>query len=225
MIKYNPAKPLISLHIPKCAGRSLHKILKKWFAENFFTHYFQRLNALPQKYELKPGICIHGHFNNTKGFGVQDYYPQVDQLITFLRNPLEAAISNYFFWKKKGRYNQLKLGKINEGGEHDYRDINDFFEKRPLSHIQNFLPPDITGQNFKEVLTDRFVYIGIVEDMKTSLEILARKLGFEPPQEIWINKSERDEELTKKTEEKYIANNRFAFEIYEYALKTYKLLT
>lgn len=219
MIKYNPAKPLISLHIPKCGGQSVRRVLKTRFAENLYFHYYKDYSVLPPKYELNPGICIHGHFNHTRGFGVADYYPEAGQLITFLRDPLEIMVSNYFFWKRKAREIQISTGFIKEGDEHDYRDIEDFFEKRPVSHIANFLPRYMTIDNFEEVFEEKFVYIGIVEDMKTSLANMARKLGFELVEEVWENKSPRDEEVSQKTQERYIENNAFAYAIYKHAAR------
>ena len=217
MIEYNPDKPLISLHIPKCGGQSVRRVLKDIFGDKFYLHYFQKRNALPEKHELKPGICIHGHFNRTKGFGADDYYPGVDQFITFLRDPLEIMISNYFFWKRTARARQIKLGYLKEGDENDYRDIEDFFEKRPVSHIPNFLPGYMTPDNFKQVFEEKFVHIGIVEDMKTSLTTMAKKLGFEFSEDVWINKSQRNETVSQETKERFIENNAFAYAIYDYA--------
>jgi len=220
MIKYNPNKPLISLHIPKCGGQSVRRVLKDGFGDHFYLHYFQKRNDMPEKVELRPGICIHGHFNNTKGFGSDDYYPEVDQFITFLRDPLEIMISNFFFWKKTARARQIKLGYLKEGDENDYRDIEDFFEKRPVSHIPNFLPGYMTIENFKEVFEEKFVHIGIVEDMQTSLTAMAKKLGFEFSEDVWLNKSQRDEGVSQKTKERFIENNAFAYAIYNYASST-----
>jgi hypothetical protein len=222
MRDYSPKQPMISLHVPKCAGQSMRKVLQTWFRDRFHIHYFQQYNDLPPHHPLKPGICIHGHFNNTKGFGTQNYYPEVDQFITFLRNPVEVMISNYFFWKRKARGIQLASGALKEGGAHDYRDINDFFDKRPECHFQNFLPAGLTLKNFKEELPKKFIYIGVVEDMNTSLRMLSKKLGFEPPGEVWLNQSERDEELPDATRKEFIKNNPFAFEIYAYARQNYK---
>lgn len=111
---------------------------------------------------------------------------------------------------------------IKEGDEHDYKSIEDFFRKNPISHIHTFLPPHLTMQNFRDEFEKKFVYIGIIEDMDTSLKKLSERLGFKPPEQVWINKSERVEELSVSTREKFIKDNTFAFEIYKYALQNYK---
>jgi len=154
MKSYEPKKALISLHIPKCGGQSFRRVLAGWFKDKFFIHYFQQYNRLPPLQQLKPGICIHGHFNQEKGFGTEDYYPSVDQFITVLRDPLEMAISNYFFWKKIARKRQLESGVLKVGSKDDYRNIEDFFSKRPKSHLLNFLPQGISEKNYKDFFSD-----------------------------------------------------------------------
>lgn len=219
MKHYDPRQPLISLHIPKCAGQSVRKILEQWFGDAFYIHYFQQYNAPPPKHELTPGMCIHGHFNRTRGFGAADYYPSVNQFITILRDPLEMMISNYFFWKKKARARQLESGIIKEGDEHDYKNIDDFFEKRRRSHIPDFLHREVTEDNVKEVVENDFIYIGVMEDLQASMDILARKLGFPPVTIPHINRSGRDEELSPGQKDRFIRDNRLAYSIYFYALE------
>lgn len=216
MRAYSPYSPLISLHIPKCAGQSFRKILEHWFGERFFIHYYQQHNSLPPKHPLKPGICIHGHFNRTRGIGVMDYYPEVNQFITILRDPLEAAISNYFFWKTKARANQLKHGIIIQGGESDYRDIADFFRKRPRSNMLDFMPRELTRENYKEIIEAQFTWIGLVDNLQAHVDGLALLLGFPPAQVNLVNRSPRDETVSPGIREAFTAENHFEFEIYHY---------
>ncbi len=210
---------MISLHIPKCAGQSFREILEQWFGDAFHIHYFQQYNALPPKHELKPGMCIHGHFRRGRGFGVEDYYPSADQFITILRDPLDMMMSNYFYWKKKARARQLKSGTIKEGGEHDYKGIDDFFKKRPRSHIPDFMPREITENNLKEIVENYFIYIGVMEDLQASIHILARKLGSPPVTVPHLNRSGRDEEVSPRVKDRFIRDNRLAYSIYYHALE------
>jgi hypothetical protein len=219
MRAYDSRNPLISLHVPKCAGQSFRGVLQKWFEDRLFIHYFQQNNAPPAKHRLNPGICIHGHFNRTRGFGVTDYYPGVDQFMTILRDPLEAAISNYFFWKIRAREIQLKNGIITKGGEHDYRDIDDFFRKRPRSNMLDFMLREMNRENYKEILETKFVWIGLVENLQESVEGLARRLGFAPVPLQRVNASPRDEELSAVLRQAFMRDNDLEFEIYHYVKK------
>ena len=123
-------------------------------------------------------MCISGHFNRSQQRGVKDFYPEIDQFITFLRDPFEMAVSQYFFWKRRRRHIKIKNGTLQEGSEHDYQDIHDFFKKRPNSFMLDFMPCEVTEHNFKEVINEFFVYIGIVEEIQTSVNVLAKKLDF-----------------------------------------------
>lgn len=221
MKRYDPRKPLFSIHIPKCAGGSFRHLLREWFGQNLYRHYFQQYNAPPPKHQLSPGICIHGHFNRAKGFGVLDYYPEAEQFITILRDPLEVVISNYFFWKHKGRANQIRRGTLRPGDEHDYRDVSDFLKKRPESHILNFMPYEVTMDNYQEMLETCLVYVGVLDDLQTSANVLAHKLGFRPLPVSWTNPSVRDEVVPEAVQAEFVENNALAYAVYHYALRTY----
>jgi len=217
MIDYDTGKPLISLHVPKCGGQTLRRVLEKWFGERFFVHYFQQGHSLPPRHPQKPGICIHGHFNQARGFGVMDYYPEVDQFIAVLRDPIEAAVSNYFFWKRKARSIQLINKMMVPGGEQDYRDIDDFFRKRPRSNMLDFMPRMMTKENYRETIETKFVWIGLVEKLQMHVDGLAEVLGFSPVTVDRLNASNRDEELSSAARLSFFENNQLVFEIYNYA--------
>jgi hypothetical protein len=216
MRDYSPHSPLISLHIPKCAGQSFRRVLEQFFPGRIYFHYYQQRNSLPQKHLLKPGACIHGHFNRTRGFGVMDYYPDSDQFIAVLRDPLEAAISNYFFWKTKARTTQLKNGIIKPGGEHDYKNIDDFFIKRPRSNMLDFMLRELTKANYKEIIEAQFVWIGLVENLQSHIDILAKTLGASTVTVDRVNSSIRDETLSPGIQEAFTVENSLEFEIYHY---------
>ena len=111
MMTYDKSNPLISLHIPKCAGQSFQAVMRAWFGKNLATHYYgESKQRMPKKIRTKKrfsnqyrtGLCIYGHFNNSRGFGVKDYYPEIDQFITVVRDPLETAASSYYYFRKVG---------------------------------------------------------------------------------------------------------------------------
>jgi len=219
MKAYDSAKPLLSLHVPKCAGQSFRRVLESWFGDKFFCHYFQQHRLPPPRHRLEPGICIHGHFNHMRGFGVSDYYPEADQFITVVRDPLDAAVSNYFFWKVKAREIQLKNGIIKAGGEHDYRDINDFFRKRPKSNMLDFLPASLTSTNYLAILAASFVWIGTAERLQESVDRLAETLAFPKVQVERMNASPRDEELSPALQKTFRCANALEFAIYHAAVQ------
>lgn len=217
MRQYEKEKPLISIHVPKCAGSSFFELLKKWFDGNCYKHYFnENSNKMPPKHVLRLGICIHGHFNKKRKFGVIAYYPEVDQFITILRDPFEIAISDYFYVKKKGE------DSSRNGRKFKYKkNINEHIrDKKPFMLLH--MPYEMTLENYKEILDKYFIYIGIVDDLQTSVNVLARKLGFPPVEIEHSNISERDEEVLKEVREEYKNKYPLEYAIYNYALEHYK---
>lgn len=223
MKKYNPYKGLIFIHIAKCAGTSVNAVLKTWFGENFYRHSFKQNKILPQtSIELKPGVCISGHFNKKKGKGTREHYPEADQFFTFLRDPLDVALSNYYHWKRKRREIMIKAGTLKEGSQNDYKNIEDYFKRGNKSFILNFMPCEMTVNNYKDMFHKYFVYAGIVEDLQTSIDVLANKLGSPPTKIEHLNRSTHNETVSEKVRNEFINNNQLEYLIYNYILSEYK---
>jgi hypothetical protein len=219
MKRYDPKEPLIFIHIPRCGGTSLGFVLRDWFGTGFLRHYYlQDEGKMPERHDAGPGTCIYGHFNRERGFGTEDYYPHAVQFATFLRNPLELALSTYFHWRNKRRDIRIRTGTLEPGGPYDYRDVEDFFRKRPRSPMLRFLPADLTLENYREILSERFVFLGVVEEMQRSVDQLAHTLG-KPVVEIGhVNRAPRTEEVPPSAAERYKADNQLEFAAYEYAV-------
>ena len=66
-----------------------------------------------------------------------------------------------------------------------------------------------------------FVYVGVLEDLQTSVNVLASRLGFPSVEIPRFNISEWDEEASEELREEYMNNNKLEYAIYNYALKKY----
>jgi len=229
MKTYSPELPLISIHIPKCAGTSFQSCLKTWFGRNLRLHYFsERRNASPKKHPLHKGIftkkpisrlCIHGHFNNARNIGVRDYYPEANQMITFIRDPFEVHLSNYFHLQSLAKNNNSKVyrnGKQHEGIANNWS-LDEYLDKRRESFIPRFLPKEINIDNYQSILDEQFIFIGLSERLQDSVDILARKIGRSSVTVPELNKSEWNQEIPEGAKETFIKNNILAIEIYNYA--------
>lgn len=233
MTRYDPRKPLISIHIPKCAGSSFAAVLKSWFGKGYLPHYHdEKENKPPQKYQLRTGffrsrfrrgICIHGHFNHERGNGVKDYYPEVDQYITFLRDPFDVHLSNYFYIKRDAKY--LGGGAYREGVlrplTKESVTMENYLKWSQKSFFKSFFPPDINLTNYKEILEKEFIYIGITENFQNSVNILASRLGFPTVNVSRKNISRWEEPVPDGARDEFIENNPLEMAIYEYALHNF----
>jgi hypothetical protein len=183
---YDPARPLVFQHIPKCAGTSVRRIFSGWFGAHLYSHYFDNRNSsLPQKIDLAEAseraateggsVCVFGHFNASKGYGYRDYYPGVGQILTIIRDPFDHHLSNYYFAKKKiaaGKFD-LPLARIilDEG-----LSIEDYLSTH-RSYLGSFLPVGMTPGNYKEKLREEFLFIGVTDRLDESILSLAKILG------------------------------------------------
>lgn len=213
---YDPGKPIISIHMPKCGGTSIAETLAGWYKEKFFGHYYDEQNGLmPTRHVLSPGICIHGHFNSARRFGVKDYYPMVDQFVTVLRNPVEIAISNYFHLKRH-RNENYRDGRL-FNFKNEFSNVNQFLLKHRLP-LMGFLPFIATKDNYKALIDRHFIFVGVVEHMDITGRAFARKLGFPTGSIGRVNQSERDEEVDDAVMNEFIRRHSLEYAIYEYAL-------
>lgn len=234
MKRYDPKKPLISIHIPKCGGTSFSEVLKRWFGRGYLEHYHdERRNKHPQRYNLFqdpyrkhfiPNICIHGHFNNERGNGAERYYPAVDQYITIIRDPFELHLSAYFFRKRREKENK---GSVYWGGEPhpiiaNNWSLGDYLRECKKSCLLSFFPPEISTENYRKILEERYIYIGLTKDLQGTVAGLANILGFPSLPVSEKNISEREEPIPPGAMEEFIENNRLEMSIYEYVVNQFE---
>ncbi|MBP7460642.1 MAG: sulfotransferase family 2 domain-containing protein [Candidatus Delongbacteria bacterium] len=226
---YDPKRPLISIHIPKCAGSSFSDVLKLWFKKGYLCHYHNgKTNTHPPKHRLeegffrkrqRQGLCIHGHFDNYIGNGVRNYYPGADQFITVMRDPFDLHVSTYFYVKREAHSNGVgayRSGKLHPIIENQWN-LVDFLENIKKSYLLRFLPPEITQDNYETILASQFLYIGISEQLQKSVDILASILGFQTVRVPVKNVSEWNETIPDGAREVFEKNNPLQVAIYKYA--------
>ena len=216
MKQYNPKDPLIFIHVPKTAGQTVKHIVNSWFGANFYPHYYNEaergmppqrdFEALAQQDEA----VIYGHFNRLRGFGIQDYYPQARQFVTILRDPLQMALSHYFYvrksalsWKDKTRLPQ--------------QEVSAHIATTKLNMLNHF-PVEVTADNYQDVVQAYFIYIGITERLPESLSNIAQLLNKPAPLEVpTINATERsDVSLSQDVVDAFKRNNSLEYTVYNY---------
>jgi len=160
-------------------------------------------------------LVLHGHFNKLRGFGVEDYYPGIDQFITILRDPFELLISHYFFVKKQSG-NWKDQSRVPEDDLHAYL-------KSTKPNMLNHFPREMDLGNYKNIMDELFIEIGITEKLSISLQRIADKLGFEFDESRLqkLNVTDRDQDVPESFREHFIELNPLEFAVYEHALLRY----
>lgn len=217
MKNYDKNQPLIVIHIPKAAGSSAKQVFKRWYGNGLFEHYFnERAGELPLKRDLAglhsvdDPVAVYGHFNRLRGFGIEDYYPEVKQFVTIMRDPFESAISRYFFTRKHGEH-WLDQSRV------PVAELRKFLKETP-PNILNHFPREITQSNYRDLIEEYFVEIGITESLEESMQRIAGKLGM-PFQSDWlpfVNSTERDQPNPDDLRSEYSERHSLEFEVYNY---------
>jgi len=237
MKNHNSNKPLISFHIPKCAGTSFSDILDIWFGHRLLLNYYnEKTNTAPIRHNLytdeiknnfKPKLCIHGHFNNARNNSAYDYYPESKQFITILRNPFDVHVSTYFYVKREET--TQGFGAYRNGQPHkivaNKWNLEDYLTETKKSYFCNFLPSYISLENYKDVLEKEFIFVGTVEHIQFSINLLARKLSFPTINVPQKNISKWTEDIPKGAITEFISNNLLEMSIYNYAKNKIRVMT
>lgn len=201
-------------HIPKCAGTSLISALRRWFfVVKDYTRYYHP-EELPYFIEhpvniqsLRSYHCLCGHFASP-GTHIQKRYPGVlhnpnFKIFTFIRDPLEAKISLYYYEKKRGQREGITL-------------------EQHLLERENYIA-DVLGctlDNHKEIL-DRYFFIGITEHVQLSMDKLAKLLNKRKVRLPVLNLSQRDDQVSGLPPDiinQFKAANELDYRIYDYCL-------
>ena len=227
---YDPQQPVVYTHIPKCAGTSVVRLLRDWFGK-----YYHKLNqdetrdiVLPRVETkddrgcwLKNVKCVHGHFDHGRGYGLPYYYPEIEQYFTILRDPFDLIVSMYFFAKGRSKRGQFWF----RGEPVDLRDqfpnVTSYVRTYPY-WLFNHLPQDITLTNYVQKLEQRFVYIGIFEDLQTSIDNLGLVLGKPQTQLPKFNVSTYDETVPESLREQFYHDYPLLHQVYQFALERYR---
>lgn len=202
-------------HLPRCGGTSLRRSIAE--KKRVFHDYRVDWGSVyPVRYptsKLGKSDCLCGHFE-LDGYHLFQRYPEIDndgrfRLFTFLRDPLDVAVSNYFY--------QLKNDQSKSVDVHDYL----FSNTNYLARILN-----VNAENFRERL-DRYDFIGIVENYEESLRALSVFLECDGLTLNRVNSAERTESLDIISQEeinKFKEQNSLDYLIYEYAVHKFEVL-
>jgi hypothetical protein len=162
--------------------------------------------------ELSPCHILGMH---PRGFGIEEYYPEVEQFITILRDPFETAISTYYYTRKKAIdwKDRSRIPKT---------DLRQYLMDTP-PNILNHFPRQVTKDNYKELIEKFFIEIGVTERLPESLQRIADKLGMQFNKE-WLpqlNLSNRDQEHPHDLYELYVDKYTLEFDVYDYVLSKF----
>ncbi|HPR05045.1 MAG TPA: sulfotransferase family 2 domain-containing protein [Denitromonas sp.] len=222
---FDPEKPLIFLHIPKTAGISCRQIFEGWYGGNLLLHYFDEVTgSMPEVHDLSRGsvggesVVVYGHFNRVRGFGVEEYYPEVNQFVTIVRDPFDRAVSTYFYLRKMAADYKDK-SNLPGGGLREY-----ISGLKPTMTMLNFFPRQVTMDNYKDLIEEYFVDIGVFEYLNDSIRRIAGKLRkpFEPTRMPKLNVSDKDQWVPGDLRDEFMEGRLLEYAVYDYVKEMHR---
>lgn len=167
----------ISIHIPKTGGRSFHAVLRQVYGDSLDRryekeHFFLKGNRKAAGIITLPeGIRgIHGHLTIKQvRHIIESDGPRV---VTWVRDPVERVISNYYYFMKRIREGEVKEKQRAKADMtlHEYA-IQPKRQNRMSMILDGMQPED-------------FFFIGITERFEEDLRALCRMMGWPEMEEV-----------------------------------------
>ncbi len=227
-------KAVIFLHLPKCAGTTLNRIIEweynpmRVFSIDpiFFLWSYKKLNSWPAK-RLAQMQVFKGHMP----FGIHKRLPQPSTYITFLRDPVERVISAYYFARNYALHpNHRWMSKIT---------LEEYVRTSPNHNVQCKY---ISGRPFvgnhhagpcdeetlamaKENLRRHFSLVGLTERFDEGLAILKILFDWEIAKYAKFNITKnrmKKATLPLSTVELIAERNQYDVALYEYAVPIFE---
>lgn len=184
------------IHIPKTGGTSLYYALEKRLGKS--KVFLDRSGgdyklAQLSKEERSQLDFVQGHFD----FGVHRYFDRSYRYITFLRDPIDRAISEYYFFKEQ----EPKLWIHDELVEKEYS-LKEFMQSGLYTNVDNPQVRFLSGNQyapFGECTTEmlevakqnlkNFSLVGLTEYFDESMAMLFEEMGLSNIYFIQLNKT------------------------------------
>lgn len=215
---------LVSIHIPKCAGTSFRNILKTVYGEEGVV----RLDIDLQKHVLKVNEqvfeqkklsrktrVVHGHFAYPllkERFELKEHVP----VITWLRNPVDRVVSNFFYLEKRLKEELDEEGK----GLNILRKMQrSLMEYAADEFNQNRITKFLQGTTLADI-----DFVGIQEYYKEDLEAMAKQFNWPSYEYLHVNKTGGGyhDRVSEEQREQIAKWNRADMELYHAALEIRK---
>ena len=171
-IKRNSVLKIISIHIPKTAGRSFYQVLKWAYGDKIDLPHNRDKYVIDGRFDessidFNKTEVLHGHFHFRH---IEHLYQKYNpKIIVWLRNPVDRVISNYYY---NISINLQKPWKKNADTRKNLTLIK--FASR-LQH-QNAITKFI-----EEIKTEDIYFIGITERFDTDIKRLGKMLNWSNP--------------------------------------------
>jgi hypothetical protein len=225
-------KTLIFVHIPKTAGSTLEQILiRQYRAAEIYPFIevedYRRVTRMPLAEKTRYKL-FQGHMP----YGLHHYLEQPAVYVTLLRNPIQVALSSYFYFELGYRRDVLQqdvTGVVPTVADMQQSKMRMMFDNLQTRHLSG-----LTGVGFGECSDamldaakahlEREFAVGLVERFDESIVSLAKIFRWRAPYYIKTNVSRTRlprERIASEVIEWLRVQNRFDWQLYQFAEKLF----
>jgi hypothetical protein len=222
-------RSIIYVHLPKCGGTTFNRIIEWEYPllevfsidPSFFRWSYQHLLRWPQE-RLARIKVFKGHMP----FGLHKRLSQPATYITVLRDPIDRAISQYYFPLTRRLQPQHRVVKNLTMEEYvqvtPYKNVQTKLLSG-LDHGYDFLAGECSAHELelaKRNLATRFSLIGLTERFDESLALAKLEFGWRIDRYADFNVTQgrpKKHQISAATRELIAEHNRFDVELYRYA--------
>ncbi len=200
-LPFGPDRPLFYLHIPKCGGTSVNSVLRRAFpAEQgvrWFEYHPRRLA------DNSAGLGRHSCYGGHVVYRFRDQLPARTAVMTFLRDPVDRAVSAFYFFRSLGREKlaeeqttpgldrccELSLDEFLEAEPHAARvnlgNIQTWMFSQPqMYHVPPWRPLTRADLDEAKRNLERVAFVGVTARFEESIRLLCRMCDWPVPDAV-----------------------------------------
>lgn len=196
---FKPNPSLVFVHLPKAAGSSLSKVLEANYGDSLYW-----INSLREKHKInnghpfrisKRGIdAMYGHIYAHPN--LPSIYPNA-KFITWLRDPVERALSLYHFWQVLGAEGRVDATDVPLQTFAAEKPSFKEFISNPLYH------PQIKGYEsyLGGMKPEQYAFAGRQNHFEEDIKRCGEILGWEHSMEVKTNVNSKKSEIAENEKE------------------------
>lgn len=199
-LPFTPDRPLFYLHIPKCGGTSVNTLIRRAFpADGVRWLEYHPTKLSDNRIGLGRHPCYSGHVV----YRFRDLLPPATEVATFLRDPVDRAVSAFYFFRSLGRQ-VLSEHQVTPGLERCCDlSLAEFLRAEPhaarvnLGNVQSWMlsqpemyhvPPwrTLTRADLDEAKRnlEQAAFVGLTDRLGESVRVLCQTCDWPPPDAI-----------------------------------------
>lgn len=196
---------LVHVHIPKTAGSSFRRQIKKHYRmrsvhhdgpyNDYFGFFRDRLSELRPTLESTTGYVVSGHYRFRDLIEpLGSLLPNLT-LLTHLREPVERMVSDYFYSISEAHPEHAEVLV-------EFPTFESYFQHHGHINKQlDYLRPheDATLAETIASIEEHFSFVGLTEMYDECGAVLFERLGCSQPQEMWVNENLNKDKVSAAT--------------------------